>query len=134
PREIIEPVYFSPEAGPMRDLMQEAGVEIISIPRPPWWSTAFYLGRRKITNPLAILYDLTVPPRYAMDLSSVIRRAKIDLVHSSGTIAVVAGSLAARLAGVPHIAHMHDIIGASSFRKLNTLFIERFSKAVIAVS
>src|SRR5947208_2666537 len=73
PRDQFTPVYLAPEPGPMAELMGRAGAEVIPVPRPPWWSTSFYLGRRKVLNPAAVVYDLTVPFAHGRRLAKTMR-------------------------------------------------------------
>src|SRR5262249_50139686 len=48
--------------------------------------------------------------RVTRELRKVIRKNRIDIVHSNGTGAQIYGGLAARSCGVPNIYHQHDLI------------------------
>jgi glycosyltransferase involved in cell wall biosynthesis len=134
PRDQFTPVYFAPEPGPMADLMSRAGAEVVPAPRPAWWSTGFHLGRRKVLNPAAVAYDLTALFAHGRRLVKAMRAARVDLVHSSGMMALLAGGLAARAARLPHLAHVHDIIQQAPIRWAYQRAVERVSDRVVAVS
>lgn len=49
-------------------------------------------------------------PRAAMDIVRLIRRNHIHLLHCAGMKGILSGRLAARMAGIPCIAHLHDML------------------------
>lgn len=134
PRDQFTPVYFAPEPGPMVAQMQLAGAEVINVPRPGWWSTSFYLHRRKILNPPAILYDLTVMGRYIWRLAGALCTAKIDVLHSSGMISQIGAGVSTRLTGIPHVAHVQDIIGSRWIRDIYAPLLGRLADRIAAIS
>lgn len=64
-------------------------------------------------------------PVMILRLASLIRRQRIDVVHTHLSTASLLGAIAARLAHVPSVAHIHG---------LNTATCFRYSDSVIAVS
>ncbi len=134
PRDQFTPIYFAPEPGPMTDQMAALGVEVIPVYRGQWWSTSFYMGRRKVLNPLALLYDLTVIGGYLWKLAAAFRAAKIDVIHSSGVIAPISGGLSARLAGIPHVAQVQDIIANSTLRRVYQFALGHLADQIVAIS
>lgn len=70
----------------------------------------------------------------AFTLAAMVRRGNIDLIHTN-SLAVVAGGLAAKLAGVPHIWHVHEIIVRPTWlNKLMTYNLKQLADCVVAVS
>ena len=72
----------------------------------------------------------TLPAAFA--LAQHIRRAGIDLVHSNSS-AVLAGALAARLTGRPHVWHVREILRGPSWRILRRAVL-RFSTRIVCIS
>jgi glycosyltransferase involved in cell wall biosynthesis len=73
-------------------------------------------------------------------LAKVIRREKIDLVHTNSVVSLE-GPLAAALTGVPHVWHIRELFMARSpkfhlvlGRWLSCRIIDRFSDAVLCIS
>lgn len=66
-----------------------------------------------------------VDPLTVAKLSKLIKTREIDVIHTHLSTAGILGAYAARIAGVPSIAHVHGLNSATCFRK---------SSAVIAVS
>ncbi len=63
-----------------------------------------------------------------------IRRARYDIVHSN-TTAVIPGAIAARLAGLPHVWHCHEMVVSPAFvRRTTARLAVGLSDVVIAVS
>jgi len=90
--------------------------------------------RRKYLRPLGILSYALRLLKSVVWLASLIRREEIDVVHSN-TSAVVAGALAARISGTPHVWHIHEIITEPEFLwKAISRLANALSKSVVAVS
>ncbi|MDD2921803.1 MAG: glycosyltransferase [Anaerolineales bacterium] len=65
-------------------------------------------------------------------LVSYLRREKFDVAHVHLTYAVILGSLAAKLAGIPVVASVHNT-QADRWRGLEIFALKRWADAVIAV-
>ncbi len=90
--------------------------------------------RRRYFRPLGLLTYLWRLAASTWFLARLIRRERAGLVHSN-TAAVIPGALAARLTGVPHIWHIHEIITRPRFLwRLTAWLVPRLSEAVVAVS
>lgn len=90
--------------------------------------------RRSYFTPLGALRYLWRFGRSVRFLLGVIRRERVALVHSN-TVAVLPGAVAARLARVPHVWHVHEII--TSPRPLwrgTAWLLPRLSRRAVAVS
>jgi glycosyltransferase involved in cell wall biosynthesis len=90
--------------------------------------------RRKYLKPRRIapyLFDLL---RGILALCSLIRREKVDIVHSN-TLTVLAGPVAARLCGRPHVWHIHEIVpDKGRARRVLHALAARLSTRVVTVS
>ncbi len=68
---------------------------------------------------------------------TIIRSNKVDLLHTHGYFADIVGGIAARIAGLPHIATSHGFINTENklrlYNRIDCLAL-RFGKKVIAVS
>jgi glycosyltransferase involved in cell wall biosynthesis len=118
----------------MTERMESLGVAVNEVSRPQWISTSFYWRGRKLLNPFALLYDLTVIPRYAWRIRKALRDQKIHVLHSSGMVAQIAGGLAARFAGIPHVAQVQDIIGNPVFQRIYAILLNRLADRVVGIS
>ena len=79
-----------------------------------------YLDFQVSTNKTRLFFDSF---RYSLKLSKLIRRLKIDLVHTNSLRSSLDSVMAARLAGVPIIGHIRDMrpLGARGRLLMNKL-------------
>ncbi len=91
---------IAPGDGPAADHFRALGVDVTYIPE----ATAFY----RTSNPLQLLRFAAASIIGAARVGAYIRAQGIDLVHST-TAQCWVGGIAARLAGVPSIYHVHDV-------------------------
>lgn len=95
-----EPVILLPETGPLDGRLRSEGLQTIIFP-----------SLRVITRP--VLASWRIIPWLAgllpsaLALARLIKREKIDIVHTN-TGVIVSSALAARLAGCPHVWHIRD--------------------------
>ena len=90
--------------------------------------------RRRYFTPLGLLNRLCRMLGAAFFMRRLIREQGLAVVHSN-TTAVLAGALAARLAGVPHVWHVHEITTRPRwFARLMALAVGRLSQRVVFVS
>lgn len=90
-----------PADGPLRGALQDAGVEVLLRPR-------LAVLRRSLLAPAGMARLGAATARDARELSSLIRRRRVALVHSNTSV-VLAGAAAAALARVPHVWHVREI-------------------------
>jgi glycosyltransferase involved in cell wall biosynthesis len=90
-----------PYQGPLVGLLRSTGIRVHVGP--------LAVVRRSLLNPLGIL-------RFGLDLvrsigflRSLVRQTRFDLVYSN-TSAVLSGAVVAKLEGLPHCWHVHEII------------------------
>jgi glycosyltransferase involved in cell wall biosynthesis len=101
-RERYVPLVALPMAGPIESHLRSLGVEPIVAPhiRVLWG----YVARSWRMIP----FGLSLLPA-AIAMRHVIRQHRADLVHSN-TWTTLSGGLGARLAGVPHVWHIREIL------------------------
>lgn len=108
--EQFSPVVVVPYEGPLTERLKEMAVQYQVIPRSKFISTSTYILGRKIFNPLAVVYDFFVFLPTIWKLRRFLKREKIDIVHTNSMLAHIYGSIAAKIAGIPCIWHMQDIV------------------------
>lgn len=103
-------VVICPEAGDLPDHCRAHGVpvEIVTHPRPI--STSFRLRGKTIPNPLAWLANATIFLLAAARVAVRLRKLGAALVCTKGMSAHFYGGLAARLARLPCVWHVQDLV------------------------
>jgi glycosyltransferase involved in cell wall biosynthesis len=126
-RTRFTPVVALSEDGPLVALLKKAGVEEIV------HAKMSVITRRVFKSWRLIPFLLSIPIG-ALQLSFIIRKHRIDLVHTNVGV-IPSAPLGAWLARVPHVWHIRDWYG--EFRglwKWYRRFILTFSDAVVCVS
>jgi glycosyltransferase involved in cell wall biosynthesis len=116
-QERLDPARFEtlticPEEGPLTRELARVGARFEVRPSRRFLSTSTRLGRFVFFNPLAVLYDVLAMLPRILAVRAVLRREKAALVMTNGMLAHFYGGLAARLAAVPCVWHVDDIIQA----------------------
>jgi glycosyltransferase involved in cell wall biosynthesis len=88
--------------------------------------------RSKYLNPRGALFIAGALVRSTRLLARLIRKHDIHLVQSN-TSTVLSGALAARMAGVPHVWHVHEIFRPSDGRVFPAL-LDALADRVVAIS
>lgn len=121
------PLVVLPEDGPLRQLLEAEGIEVILHPRLTF-----------ITRP--VFYSWKIVPFFlnwpisALYLWGLILRRRIELVHTN-TGVILSPAIAARLAGAPHFWHVREWFQEfESVWKAFSWYIRTFSRKVIAIS
>jgi glycosyltransferase involved in cell wall biosynthesis len=109
-RELISPVVIVPFEGPLTEHLKEMKIEYRVIRQFKFFSTSTYILGKKIFNPFAILYDIFIFLPTIWSLKNFLKEEKINLVHTNSMLAHIYGAIAAKLAGIPCIWHMQDIV------------------------
>ena len=125
-RTRFQSVVALPSDGPLVARLQSAGAEVAVLPR-----------MRKLTSrkgaPGLAMFGAGYPMGVA-SLASLVRRKRIDLVHTN-TIHNLYGWAAARLTGRPHVWHVREIVWQSSaLRGLERSLALNFSTRVVVTS
>jgi glycosyltransferase involved in cell wall biosynthesis len=90
--------------------------------------------RRMYFNPFGVLSFLWQLVHSTFALARLIRKEGVDIVQTN-TAAIIPAALAAKLAGRPHIWHVHEIIVRPRFLwRLTSYLIPRLSDVVVANS
>lgn len=90
--------------------------------------------RRRYFTPLGLMNRLCRVLGAAFFMRRLIREQRLAIVHSN-TTAVLAGALAARLAGVPHVWHVHEITTRPRwFAQLMAVCVGLLSQRAVFVS
>jgi glycosyltransferase involved in cell wall biosynthesis len=120
-RRQFEPLVVFPDEGPMVDAARALGCEVLVQPCCHW----LYFRRNA-------WYWKNLAGRMApnvMALKRLIRERGIDLVYTN-TSAIFEAALAARLARVPHVWHIHEVLQTGS--AMDQLLPLRVMKRLIA--
>ena len=120
------PLVVLPSDGSLAPRLREAGARVIVMPallkptsRRGRWFLAWY----------AVNY-----PRAVWQLTRLIRRERIAIVHTN-TIHAVYGFAAAKLARVPHVWHIREIVWQSNLlRRIELACARRWSTRIIVTS
>jgi len=85
-----------PRHGPLADRLSERGVAVRYAPNP-WWA-----------RPVNLTEDhLAHTARAARLMADIVLQLKVDVVYTQ-TIVAPTGAIAAALAGIPHVWHIHE--------------------------
>jgi glycosyltransferase involved in cell wall biosynthesis len=109
-KDLFSPVVVVPYEGHLTERLGKMSVKYHVIPRFKFISTSTYILGRKIFNPLAVLYDVIVFVPTILKLSNYLKREGINVVHTNSMLAHIYGAIAAKIAGVPCIWHMQDVV------------------------
>jgi len=118
--------------GPLKDRIVSTGWEVMIYPIK-WWIT--FNGR----NRWHLQELLTGIPKRMSYVCHLMKERNINVVYTN-TIACFDGALAARIAKVPHVWHIHEIFGAQRELEfylpkwLVKKIISRFSQSIIVPS
>ncbi len=93
-------------AGPLVDRFERAGVGVQVQPMPGRLLERKWMGVRQMLDPARLLSGLA----YVHRLAGQLRASRPRLLHVNSLRACVAGSLAARRAGVPSVWQIHSVV------------------------
>lgn len=131
----IAPLVVLGEDGPLVPLLQSEGIVVQVLPLA---ARTRSLPRGRVASgrlPVAALWDIT---SYTLRLAWLLRRQRVQIVHTNSNKAHLYGGVAARLAGVPHVWHARDRV-AQEFMpaaavSLTRLAARRLPKTVLVNS
>jgi glycosyltransferase involved in cell wall biosynthesis len=127
----VEAMILLPKSGPLLDDIRAQGVEYAIVPYR-WWMDRHTPPWKKL---LRTMWNLAM----VVPVVVVLRRWKCELVYTN-TMTVSVGALAAKLLGLPHVWHFHELwSGETGFEfdlgeKLSLRLVNRLSDACIANS
>jgi glycosyltransferase involved in cell wall biosynthesis len=109
-RDHFYPVVVVPCEGPLTERLKEIGVRYHIIAQVKFISTSTYILWKKIFNPFAVIYDVLVFLPTVWSLRSFLKKERVNIVHTNSMLAHIYGGIAAKIAGIPCIWHMQDIV------------------------
>lgn len=121
-----------PEEGDLYDKLIEENRSVEIITMPKLISTSFFIKNKPILNPLAIVNNLISYYRLAIKLSKYIKDNEYDLVVTNGMNPHFYGGIAAKIAGVPVIFRLMDVIRIDMLLGFARKAFELFSSFVNA--
>lgn len=130
-------VVAVPHRGSLTEWLEALSVPVIYVPCMKRWLTKAQVPglKRFLYNPYQVPFLL----RSAITLREIIRQHQVNLVHTSTSV-VFDGALAAVMANVPHVWHVHETIeSGKNWRfflgaKIARSLISCFSHRIIATS
>lgn len=125
-RSRFRPVVVLPSHGPLTKPLEERGAKVVVV------GAMLKLTTRK--GPLYHVRFLANYPRAVARLARVIRRERIDLVHTN-TLHNLYGYAAALRARRPHVWHVREIVSQSAaVRRAEVFLARRFADRIVTVS
>ena len=116
-----------PEHGPIEPLLRRAGIEVLYFPQ-------LSVITRGVFRSWRLLPFLLNLPRSTFALWRILKKHRIDLVHTNTGVILSSGP-AAWLAGVPNVWHIRDWFQEfRSFWGFYARYIRAFSDRILAVS
>lgn len=125
----VEPLVILAADGPLVEVLRSDGLEVEILPLD---ETTRSLQKGKVVPGLGALRAGTATAGYAVRLASRLRQLRPDLVVTNSLKSAVYGSIAARLAGVPLLWHVHDRIAEDYLPRLAVLVLRRAARSVPA--
>lgn len=101
-----EPIVVLPNDGPLREKLEESGVNVKIIPYP--------IARRKSFTPIGLLSFLVQYHKSKKELIRFVIGEKIALIHSN-TLAVISGAAIKKKTKVPLVVHLHEMVDHPRF-------------------
>jgi len=114
------------EEGPLSVEMRKAGIEV----------RILRLGilRKKYFSVKGLLNRVIVLSKAYRSIQTIIKKEQYNLIYSN-TTTVLVGAVVARLNGIKHIWHVHEMIVKPRFMyAFNGFFLQHFGQRIIAVS
>lgn len=119
------PLVVAPFHGALADTLVTAGISVqVS-------ELGVFRSRREMRSPKLLMRLATTVPAI-IRLAAVIRRAHVTIVHSNTSV-VLAGAVAARLTGRPHIWYVREILSGPTWRLMRRVILT-LSDRVVCIS
>ncbi|MBF0217281.1 MAG: glycosyltransferase [Candidatus Omnitrophica bacterium] len=122
-----------PSEGPLKDQCEKKGIRVVIVPLKRW---IMFPYEHCFKN--TVIFWVGLPARVAC-LMGVIRKDKAAVVLTN-TVTTIDGAIAAKLSGVPHVWHIHEMLSGNSplvWRlpvKVIWKIVEKLSDAIIVPS
>lgn len=105
-----EVTFLCPKKGTLTNLLDQEGFTYDILPRPTFLSTSSRVGSRYLFNPFTTFYDLVLFFPLIFRIHRWLKRNRPSLVVTKGLLANFYGGLGARLARVPVLWDMQEIV------------------------
>jgi len=125
----VKPHVILAEEGPLAERLRTAAISVEVLRMA---SVARALRRDRIRAGRLPLGSVVVAAAYVIQLTWRLRRLRPDLVHTNSLKAAIYGGLAARLAGVPVVWHVHDRITEDYLPSAAVRLVRAFARWVPA--
>jgi glycosyltransferase involved in cell wall biosynthesis len=125
-RDRVDPIVLLPEEGALRSAIEKLGVRVIVDP-------TLAIISRYISWFVVLAWRF---PRSLFRLVRLIRKEKVDLVHTN-TAVILSTGLAAKIVGIPHVWYIRESFHEEGLRHLWNLYssyIRKVSNKIVAVS
>lgn len=132
-RSRYAPFVLLKARGPLSAELDRIGVPTIIYPTKQWVAFPHEYSRWHFRE---VFFGM---PKRVRDICDLIKKENIDLVYTNSLL-TIDGAVAAKVKGIPHVMHVHEIVCADPFLKpylpipiVNQL-VKLLSKKIIAVS
>jgi len=127
-----------PQAGELIRELEWRGISHVGVPMRRLISSSTRIKDRFIFNPFTTAYDFAICLLQGRILAKLLRRNRVDVVHTNSMWAHLMGGIAARMVGIPCLWHVQDIISDrlcfGLITGLFTLAAKRLASRVVVVS
>jgi glycosyltransferase involved in cell wall biosynthesis len=106
----FDPFVICPAEGSFAARVRAAGGKVEIVPRVQMLSTSIMALGRKITNPIAVCWNLLSFFPSALRLARFIKNNKVQVLHTNSMLAHFYGAMACRLSGARCVWHIQDIV------------------------
>ncbi|WP_412873764.1 glycosyltransferase [Curtobacterium poinsettiae] len=120
----IEPIVVLGEHGPLEERLADSGVRCQVVPLDAT------VRHHTATTGAGLLAKTVSTLRATHELTRVLRALGVDVLTTHSAKAHIWGGLAGRRAGIPVVAHAHDLVGADGSSRVNAALL-RLAFAVL---
>lgn len=132
----VELLVFVPHNGAYEEALRSRGAQVHRLNTPHFYSISFFWRNHKVLNPVAIIINFFLLLIFAHAIRTAAREYNIEILHTNGILAHLAGGLASRWLGCSCVWHMQDII--EPHHRLRRWFFRRaaaiLADRIIAIS
>lgn len=130
-RSFIQPAAACVMEGPLPEALRRMNVDV-HINR--WPSFALKVGRGSGASKLLLPFALAALVPHIVRMAALVRKEKIDLVHTNGLKSHVAGSAVRLLTGKPLVWHVRDVLKPGVTRRALNLIARSTVTTLLANS
>ncbi len=122
---------IAPTGQPLLEGADELGFKTYERRFPDWPSSSIEIGDRRILNPFATFYSLTLVIILALQLIVWLRRNRIQLLYTGSTLAHLIGAIARYPAHCKLIWHVHEIMSAQLLAGMGRYVFGTFARLTV---